>query len=142
VTEASRESQFCNQWATRAPQSRYYFGQNSKCKMLDATDGSSNSFVIAETTRDVYNGRPPTWGYRGWVMAGLDPGYGINVWTYSTITPIPGRVGSWGYAGSLHPGGCHFAMGDASVRYVRESVAAAVLAQVARIGDGVTANLD
>jgi hypothetical protein len=33
-------------------------------------------------------------------------------------------------------------MGDASVRYVRESVAAAVLTQVARIGDGVTANLD
>lgn len=133
---------YCNYWRT-AGANKYVFGENSNTRLTDIGDGTSNTFMLGETTRNVYNGRTASWGYRGWVMTGIDPVYGINDWSfYGYTTPIPGRLGSWGRAGSLHPGGCHFAMGDASVRFVRDSTAATTLQRVAMMADGSVNTLD
>jgi prepilin-type N-terminal cleavage/methylation domain-containing protein len=138
---------YCNWWRSAPPTDKYMFGMNSTTRFTDITDGSSNTFMLGETTREVYNGRAPAWGYRGWVMTGVDPNHwmprGINDWTYfGSITPVTGRLGNWGTAGSLHPGGCHFAMGDASIRFVKESIDNSTLRRMATINEGVSANTD
>src|SRR5262245_9699337 len=137
----------CNFWKNAPADRRYMFGQNSTCRFADITDGASNTFMIGETTLNVFNGTTSAWGYRGWVHTGIDPAAGINDWTFvptpnPPITPIRGRLGSWGRAGSLHPNGCHFAMGDGAVRFVRESMDIITLRRMATIQETVHASID
>jgi prepilin-type N-terminal cleavage/methylation domain-containing protein/prepilin-type processing-associated H-X9-DG protein len=153
ITVASSDFSTCNWWRTATPSARYMFGENSKTKINDVKDGTSNTFMLGETTVEPRcNGWGPTWGYRGWVMTGLDPqrttsGQGINDWSlvasWTTCgtpggpnPPRPGRLGDWGRVGSLHSGGANFAFGDGSVRFVRENVPATTLRLVALIADG------
>lgn len=146
VTHVSEMSS-CNGWGRLGAQ-RYMFGQNSDCPIAQVTDGMSNTFMIAETCFEVYNGRCPAWGYRGWVMGGIDPvqtqnTQGINDWTFSTHnTPIVGYLGTWSSPGSMHPGGCHFAMGDGTVRWVVETVSWTALSRMATIAEGQVATTD
>jgi prepilin-type N-terminal cleavage/methylation domain-containing protein len=142
VTYASGEYSYSNNWKSYGPADRYMFGQGSDLKMTQIIDGTSNTFMFAETTMNMYNGTTPCWGYRGWVHTGLDPRYGINNWNYGTVAPVYGRVGSWGYPGSIHPGGCNLAMGDASVRFVAQSTSTTTLRQMSTINEGVSANTD
>lgn len=112
------------------PRRRRMFGINGGSRMSDVIDGTSNTVMLAETTRLVYNGYATAWGYRGWVMTGHDiaqnhgQARGINCWTYANIpsTRQYGRLGNWGTVGSLHPSGCQFAMGDASVKFLSENL--------------------
>ncbi len=92
------------------------------------------------------NGECPAWGYRGWVMGGIDPTQsqntqGINDWTFSTSfpTPIFGQLGTWSSSGSMHPGGCHFAMGDGTIRFVNEQIPLTTLARMSTISEGIVA---
>ncbi|OWK43700.1 DUF1559 domain-containing protein [Fimbriiglobus ruber] len=133
----------CNYWKAAAPSVRYMFGENSTTKMTDVKDGTSNTFMIGETLMTIYNGRTSSWGYRGWVMTGIDPEEGINHWyTPTGGTPQVGTLASWAYAGSMHTGGCNFAMGDGSVRFVQASVSTTTLLQVSYMSDGTIASLD
>lgn len=153
ITVAGSDFNTCNWWRTASAGARYMFGENSATKLSHISDGTSNTFMIGETTVEPRcNGWGPVWGYRGWVQTGLDPsrttsGRGINDWSLSasfttcgtpggTNPPRPGRLGDWGRVGSLHTGGAQFAMGDGSVRFVNESVPAATLRLVALIADG------
>ncbi|WP_166830742.1 DUF1559 domain-containing protein [Thalassoroseus pseudoceratinae] len=132
----------CNYWKN-AGASRYMFGHNSTTRVADVTDGTTNTLMVGETTLEVANGEPNPWGYRGWVQSGVDPNGGLNVWDIPTSTGRPqlGNLNSWGQAGSLHPGGCHFAMGDGSVRFISENVSNTTLVQLARMGDGTVVEL-
>ena len=49
-----------------------------------------------------------------------------------------GRLGDWGYAGSLHPGGANRVQADGSMRFVSENTTASLLDQVGRMADGKT----
>jgi len=167
ITDTGNDFGRCNYYKTAAVGVRHYFGENSKTKIEDAKDGSSNSFMLGETTVEPRcNGWGEVWAYRGWVQTGLNPGtgqvsssaiptQGINNWTLiaswtacgnpastGTNAPRAGRLGNWGQVGSLHTGGAQFAMGDGSIRFVRESVPALTLQSMARISDGVVANSD
>jgi prepilin-type N-terminal cleavage/methylation domain-containing protein/prepilin-type processing-associated H-X9-DG protein len=138
---ASQNEFYCNFWRSAPAWDKYIFGQNSTTRITDITDGTSNTFLLGETTRTVYNGRTASWGYRGWVMTGIDPAAGINDWTfYGYVVPTPGQLGSWGRAGSLHINGCNFAMGDGSVRFVQQSASADTLRQVATMAEGTIAD--
>jgi len=133
----------CNNWRNSSAATRYMFGENSDTKMTSVTDGTSNTFMFGEMTYEVWNGRCSSWGYRGWVMTGADPIDGINNLTLANlIPPVRGRLGSWGRVGSLHTGGCQFALGDGSVRFVRETVSTPILVQSAQMSDGSVSNLD
>jgi type II secretory pathway pseudopilin PulG len=130
---------------------RRLFGNNSNSTFRDITDGSSNAVMLCETTLDVDVGDGIAWGYRGYLMNGVDIGafpwgtkYGINKWprcgvAFNNCSTAPwraGRLGAFGWAGSLHPGGCQAALGDASVRFVSETTAQPVLNSIAAIADG------
>ncbi len=139
----------CNSWRTDGSQ-RYMFGQNSDCTIAHVSDGMSNTFMLGETTLDVYDGSCPAWGYRSFAMIGIDPAHvwalrGINDWGWGYTaapgySPRIGRLTNWGYAGSLHSGGSQFAMGDGSVRFVGENAPKALLEQMSNIADGAVAN--
>ena len=85
-------------------------------------------------------------------MTGIDPHYttgingGINVWHQPWVAPtwqsppyqpVRGRPRSWWCAAaSLHPGGCHFVMGDGSVQFISESIDKPTLLHLTLIADG------
>jgi hypothetical protein len=140
---ATNCSVVCNFWRTAATNVRHMFGENSRTTLADVRDGTSNTIMICETTMDVFNGNGTAWGYRGWVMNGVDPsctqqtGRGINIW-YRATTPqsvVPGQLGSWSWPGSLHPGGCHFIFADNSVHFLSDGTAFTVLDALAKIAD-------
>ncbi len=114
------------------------FGENSNAGISKLTDGTSSTIAMMEKTLDVYNGDGSAALYRGWVETGVDPSVGINRWVYPSrpLTRLVGRLGSWAWPGSLHPGGCNAAFGDGSVRFIKETTNLVVLYKLSRIGDG------
>ncbi len=129
------------------------FGWESECRIADVLDGLSNTFMLAETTGYHENGAAFAWTFRGHVMCGVDPAFGdsssyggINVWhqpwihpTWQTppFQPLRGHVRSWWCpAASLHPNGTHFAMGDASVHFVNQTIDFTSLNNLTRMMDG------
>ena len=103
---------------------RPMFGENSDTTIAMIEDGTSHTVALIETLFDVSNGETSAWGYRGWIMIGIDlPTNAINAWNGSYVqNPRPSQLNSAGYAGSLHPGGVHFVMGDGSVHFVSEDI--------------------
>jgi prepilin-type processing-associated H-X9-DG protein len=128
-----------NDWQAINPLIKRMFGENSDTNMSAVIDGTSNTAAVAETCHWVANGSCPAWGFRGWVMTGIDLGAnGVNQFdippTYTWVadkTTIPGRLRTWASCGSLHPGGANIGMGDASVRFVSEATDRTVLAAIA-----------
>jgi prepilin-type N-terminal cleavage/methylation domain-containing protein len=135
----------CNYWKFLPTNQRHLFGENSRTGLADVKDGASNTIAVCETTLDVINGNGNCWGYRGWVMNGIDPactqqsGRGINIWFRAgrPESRIPGQLGSWGWPGSNHPGGSHFVFADGSAHFLSQSTAFTVLSTLARYQDGV-----
>jgi prepilin-type N-terminal cleavage/methylation domain-containing protein len=158
----------CNCWPKMGP-GRYMFGQNSNCPISQVSDGMSNTFMLAETCFQVEHGTCPAWGYRSWLMPGIDPvqglgafevagatalkqidgipsppnlfslvGQGINQWS----SDYPNTLAAFGSPGSMHPGGCHFAMGDGGVRWVSQSVEPFILYQMSTIAGGEVADTE
>jgi hypothetical protein len=132
-----------NDWTSLNSLQKRMFGENSRTTTADVTDGTSNTVAVGETLYWVANGSCPAWGFRGWVMTGVDLGVGINVFdipvTYTWVspqTPIIGRLRDWGMCGSLHPGGAHVGLADASVRFISEDTDRAVLLAIATMAGG------
>lgn len=125
----------CNLWPTRSQATRRMFEDNSYCTFRDVTDGTSNTVAVAETRFDVYNGEAPAWGYRGWVMIGIDFGtYGINQTVYSGVDRAP-ALASWAYSGSYHVGGCHVLLADGSSRFISENIDTTTRRNLAAMAD-------
>lgn len=130
---------------------RRFFGLHSCSKISDVTDGMSNSVMLSETVRSVYDGVAPSWGVYKHVGDGVDFGHAtqyrkINEWAccaWSTpawqqagMTPTIGRLGEWGSPGSLHAGGCHVAFGDGAVRFIGENIDTTTRVYLGLIADG------
>jgi len=112
----------CNMWWSRSLTTRRMFEDNSACRMRDVKDGSSNTVAVCETRWSVYNGEAPAWGFRGWVMVGIDLGtYKINDTWWTGVNRAP-ELGSWSYPGSMHVGGCHVLLADGAVRFISENI--------------------
>lgn len=127
----------CNHWRTANPAQRHMFGENSATTVAMVEDGLSNTLAFGEQTLEVYNGSPSTWGYRGWVMTGVDPQDGINNWTWASL-PVPkfGQLGSWGRAGSCHRGGAQFCVADGGVRFIEQNISLTTFKNLGWMADG------
>ena len=136
----------CNAWRNTPLDIRRMFGENSTVEIGQVTDGLSHTIAMGETTFNNANGRCPPWAYRGWVQVGVDPAQGINIWTSGwthppnpdpgRASPESGRVGSWSWPGSMHPGGCHFLFADGSVHFLSEETNRIVMDGHAKMADG------
>jgi prepilin-type N-terminal cleavage/methylation domain-containing protein len=136
----------CNFWKSLTQENRNMFGENSDTRISNVVDGMTSTIMLGETTRDVVNGNGNTWGYRGWVMNGVDAsctqqnGHGINVWDRGPTRPqrIPGQLGSWSWVGSNHPQGANITLGDGATRFISQVTDFTILVKLSRIADGQT----
>ncbi|MEN6494999.1 MAG: DUF1559 domain-containing protein [Thermoguttaceae bacterium] len=131
---------------TGSVSNRPMFGENSDTKIQNVLDGTSNTVAVIETQRWVADGTCPAWGYRAWVMTGINLAYGINVsdipaswgWFTGDKSTIRARLREFSTPGSLHPGGCNVTLADGSTRFLSETTDVTVLRDIARMAGGET----
>jgi len=118
--------------------------QNSDIRLADVTDGTANTFLVGEQRYQLLDGGRPDSHWLGWASTIRGGGSSvtgvlaaaqlpINIFNghgdkYDTTfassgTPPPQGQGlSQRSFGSYHPGGCHFVMADATVRFIPETI--------------------
>jgi prepilin-type N-terminal cleavage/methylation domain-containing protein/prepilin-type processing-associated H-X9-DG protein len=125
------------------------FYRNSKIGIRDITDGTSETLMVGERSQNVANA---TWV--GMIPAGLacnNPTWPVqdceasNVLILGHTGPSPDEpwidVPNYKKSGvddfhSLHAGGCHFAFGDGSVRFIKETINPQVFSDLATRAGG------
>ena len=111
---------------------KYLFSDGTCSNIASILDGTSNTLAINETCHNTIDGDCPAWGFRGWVMSGIDVSVGYNRWEYPVLgswytgdrSIKRGKLFSWGMGGSLHPGGAQSCLADGSVRFLSETTEA------------------
>lgn len=118
------------------------FGADSRIGYRDMSDGSSNCIVVGERYTPVGSGAVYVTGDATWVgtndtsMMGQSLTVGeaslpIN-YLMTSSNPRPLTTGF----GSMHVGGCHFLMGDGTVRFISQNVDMTTFRMLSRINDG------
>jgi len=122
---------------------RALFASSWSSKMSFVLDGASNTAMVTETIRSVWNGQPPAWGHACHLGVGIDLArYPINTWVFGPNNPVflsmrrPGRLADWGTAGSLHTGGCFLLLVDGSVQFLSETIDGGTRRRLHTISDG------
>jgi prepilin-type N-terminal cleavage/methylation domain-containing protein/prepilin-type processing-associated H-X9-DG protein len=122
----------------------------SKTNMKDITDGSTHTFLVGELS---WNGGPQRiWSVGGGSATNLDTYVytAKNIyWPLNTACrasvddprPCPYANNDMSF-GSNHPGGCHFAMCDGSVQFVRQDIALDLLKAMASRKSGEAVQAD
>ena len=77
------------------------------------------------------------WGYRGWVMHGVDITMrGLNHWDYGANPGRFGTLGEYYDPGSMHPGGAHLLMADGSVKFFMQNTDLKVFQALGTMANG------
>jgi prepilin-type N-terminal cleavage/methylation domain-containing protein/prepilin-type processing-associated H-X9-DG protein len=122
------------------------FFTNSRVRLADVTDGTSNTFAVGETSLDE---RRNWWGgiWAGCARVGpFGPFHGQLVWVsgvYWSINRTNLRLNGpdpWAFS-SPHAGGVSFVFCDGGVRFVRDSADPALVERLAARNDGQVASL-
>ncbi|WP_422931140.1 DUF1559 domain-containing protein [Singulisphaera sp. PoT] len=119
--------------ATLTAQDNGIFYVNSRTRIAEVTDGTSNTILLGE--RMLFERyRPETnWWFSGWVGASLfDTMTAMNPQRLTAIAKLPApKPGDWpgvqdnplwNSASSRHARGANFAMADGSVRFLKETI--------------------
>jgi prepilin-type N-terminal cleavage/methylation domain-containing protein len=117
-------------------QTRGVFSQQSYCRISDITDGASNTIMIgeisghtqAESSPAIIGDGAMAWGE--WAFPTVHLGSTIrtgrtppNTKEFDEVNPTVLRLDRQGF-NSAHIGGAHFLLGDGSVRFISNNVAA------------------
>jgi prepilin-type N-terminal cleavage/methylation domain-containing protein/prepilin-type processing-associated H-X9-DG protein len=127
--------------------SRGAFGHNSRVKIADIQDGTSNTIAIGESVQrkegtSVSFG--PYWGSGTHTATmgytpGSDPRFNINARWNPACTLGPRCVYAWVFS-SFHSGGANFVMCDGSVRFISETIPYATFFALNTRAGGETVN--
>jgi prepilin-type N-terminal cleavage/methylation domain-containing protein/prepilin-type processing-associated H-X9-DG protein len=110
----------------------------SKVRMKDVIDGTSHTAIVGEISWDC--GPQRIWTVGGASKSALDTFvytaknvfWPLNTaWRAETGQPASGYENNDLSFGSKHMGGCHFAMADGSVQFVRQDISIAILRAIA-----------
>ena len=143
---------------------RGIFGLNSRIGIRDMTDGTSNAIVVGERYTPNAGGQATALqpvGHVAWIGAGGalsdnaaaahvlgDTAVAVTVQNNATapFTPAGYRIngnngsvaprGQTSGFGSMHTGGCHFLMGDGTVRFLSENLDSGLYRNLGTINDG------
>jgi len=122
------------------------FWQNSKVKITDIQDGSSNTLCIGECMYDDKTGKTAAiWaGMEGWVAPGAGSGsvrISDVMWYVDNATATVNGPAPQAFS-SRHPGGAMFGFCDGSVRFFKNNSDPETIRFLAGINDGVIVNPD
>jgi prepilin-type N-terminal cleavage/methylation domain-containing protein/prepilin-type processing-associated H-X9-DG protein len=121
------------------------FFQNSKIRIVQITDGTSNTMAVGECIYDETTGlKAAIWpGMRGLINNGSSVVISDVMWWVEEVANGYNLNGTAPQAfSSRHPGGVNFGFCDGSVRYVRADYNPTVLKWLAGRNDGKVVNLD
>lgn len=127
---------------------------DSRIRMRDITDGSTNVFMVAESKYQLRPGsRTPADAHYGWASSdsshqapGEIPGVQVGArWQINyleedgskTDTGYSNRGAMSGAFGSFHEGGCHVCMADGSVQFLSENMDLTTYRTLSDRGDGL-----
>jgi prepilin-type N-terminal cleavage/methylation domain-containing protein/prepilin-type processing-associated H-X9-DG protein len=122
------------------------FWQNSKVRITDIIDGSSNTLCIGECMYDEVSGKTACiWaGFSGWVAPGSSSG-SVHIsdvmWYVDNATATVNGPAPQAFS-SRHPGGAMFGFCDGSVRFFRNGSDPNTIRFLAGRNDGVIVNPD
>lgn len=136
---------FGNNFAT-FPLGNGAFFQNSKVNFSFFTDGLSNSLLVGERRSPATLNTLPIGGDTIWAGVGDElpsATLGVALALGETISPMdtqlqnfPPPANSKSAYSSQHVGGCHFLMGDGSVRFISQNINTNTYAFLGSINDG------
>ena len=122
------------------------FFQNSQIRIIDITDGSSNTYCVGECKYDAVSGQTACiWaGMSGWVAPDSSSG-SVHIsdvmWYVDNLTAIVNGTAPQAFS-SRHPTGANFAFCDGSVRFYHNDADPNVIRFLAGRNDGVVVNPD
>jgi prepilin-type N-terminal cleavage/methylation domain-containing protein/prepilin-type processing-associated H-X9-DG protein len=122
------------------------FWQNSKIRITDIQDGSSNTLCVGECMYDEMSGKTACiWaGMEGWVAPGASSGsvrISDVMWYVDNASAIINGTAPQAFS-SRHPSGAMFGFCDGSVRFFRNGSDPNTIRFLAGISDGVVVNPD
>ena len=107
------------------------FFDNSKTKIRDFTDGTSNTILGGERgTKDSSKGSE-------WIGTTTGNGYDLYSVTNTGTQYLINSTNDTAFS-SVHVGGCHFVFGDGRVRFLSENIDATTYRQLGGKADGFT----
>jgi prepilin-type N-terminal cleavage/methylation domain-containing protein len=116
------------------PTNRPMFGEASNSNMRDVRDGTSNTVMMAEQTREKQSGVSSTWAARQHVAMGVH--FGADWRKINDFRGSPNATHTWMSAGSLHTGGMQVVLGDGSVRFISENIDQTTQTRLMYMADG------
>ena len=109
---------------------------NRIISLADVIDGTSNTLMVAERSQQLPPGQAND--YRTWIRGNHGGSGSCKNVTYPMNSTFYNGSNNFNHIsfGSEHPGGCNFALGDASVRFIFEDIDLAMYKGLASIGSG------
>jgi prepilin-type N-terminal cleavage/methylation domain-containing protein len=116
------------------PTQRPMFGEASNSSIASVRDGTSNTVMVCEQTREKQSGVSSTWAARQHVAMGVH--FGADHRKINDFRGNPIATHTYHSPGSLHTGGMQVTLADGSVRFISENIDQTTQTRLMYMADG------